>query len=330
MDRFRAGDADVLISTTVIEVGRRRAERDGHARGERGALRPGAAAPAPRSDRPWRPSPRRACSSTRRIRRTRRPAPGSTPWCGRPTGSSSPTRICGCAGRGRCSTPANRACPTSSSPGSRRTSSSIGRARARAFDVVAEDPGLERPSRAPGRARSAVRRVDRLALPLVAPGRGLADVRVIAGTARGMRLAPVPPGTRPISDMAREGLFASLGSLVEGARCLDLYAGTGATGIEALSRGAAGAVFVDRASRGGRDRPREPPPNALRRGRRRSSRRRSPAGSRKVLRAQAPFDLVLCDPPYALEEGAPRRHARGARRGMACPGGLDRRRDPRS
>ncbi len=66
-------------------------------------------------------------------------------------------------------------------------------------------------------------------------------MRVIAGTAKGIRLAPVPAGTRPLSDMAREGLFASLGSLVTEASCLDLFAGTGATGIEALSRGMAAA-----------------------------------------------------------------------------------------
>src|SRR6266498_4765844 len=70
-------------------------------------------------------------------------------------------------------------------------------------------------------------------------------VRIVAGSARGTRLAPVPAGTRPVSDRAREGLFSSLGARVEGARVLDLFAGTGAMGIEALSRGAVGATFVD-------------------------------------------------------------------------------------
>jgi len=70
-------------------------------------------------------------------------------------------------------------------------------------------------------------------------------VRVIAGSAKGTRLAPVPAGTRPLSDRAREGLFSSLGDRVPGARVLDLFAGTGAIGIEALSRGAAKATFVD-------------------------------------------------------------------------------------
>jgi 16S rRNA (guanine966-N2)-methyltransferase len=70
-------------------------------------------------------------------------------------------------------------------------------------------------------------------------------VRVIAGTAKGTRLGRVPAGTRPLSDRAREGLFSSLGPRVRGARCADLFAGTGAIGIEALSRGAAACVFVD-------------------------------------------------------------------------------------
>jgi 16S rRNA (guanine966-N2)-methyltransferase len=74
-------------------------------------------------------------------------------------------------------------------------------------------------------------------------------MRVIAGSAKGVRLGPVPPGTRPLSDRAREGLFASLGARVVGARCLDLFAGTGAIGIEALSRGALACTFVDRAPR---------------------------------------------------------------------------------
>ncbi len=61
-------------------------------------------------------------------------------------------------------------------------------------------------------------------------------MRVIAGSAKGMRLGPVPPGVRPVSDRAREGVFSSLGPEVPEARVLDLYAGTGAMGIEALSQ----------------------------------------------------------------------------------------------
>ena len=59
-------------------------------------------------------------------------------------------------------------------------------------------------------------------------------------------MGPVPPGVRPVSDRAREGLFSSLGEAVAGARVLDLFAGSGALGLEALSRGAASSTFVDR------------------------------------------------------------------------------------
>ncbi|MFC1420413.1 16S rRNA (guanine(966)-N(2))-methyltransferase RsmD [Streptacidiphilus cavernicola] len=73
--------------------------------------------------------------------------------------------------------------------------------------------------------------------------------RVIAGSARGRRLA-VPPGegTRPTSDRAREGLFSTWESLrgsLAGARVVDLYAGSGAVGLESLSRGAATALLVE-------------------------------------------------------------------------------------
>ena len=71
-------------------------------------------------------------------------------------------------------------------------------------------------------------------------------MRVVAGKHRGRRLkAPPGTGTRPTSDRVREALFSILGS-VEGLRVLDIFAGSGALGIEALSRGAAQAVFVDR------------------------------------------------------------------------------------
>jgi 16S rRNA (guanine966-N2)-methyltransferase len=72
--------------------------------------------------------------------------------------------------------------------------------------------------------------------------------RIVGGTARGRVLA-APPGrdTRPTSDRAREGLFSTLQSLrdLDGARVLDLYAGSGAVGLEALSRGASAAVLVE-------------------------------------------------------------------------------------
>jgi pantetheine-phosphate adenylyltransferase/16S rRNA (guanine(966)-N(2))-methyltransferase RsmD len=74
-------------------------------------------------------------------------------------------------------------------------------------------------------------------------------LRVIAGTARGTRLAPVPRGVRPTSDRVREAMFNSLGQFFDGGEALDLYAGTGALGIEALSRGCGRAVFVERDGR---------------------------------------------------------------------------------
>ncbi|MFH1736952.1 MAG: RsmD family RNA methyltransferase, partial [Actinomycetota bacterium] len=71
-------------------------------------------------------------------------------------------------------------------------------------------------------------------------------LRVIAGIAKGHKLK-APPGitTRPPLDRQKEALFSMLGDSVAGARVLDLYAGSGSYGIEALSRGAASAVFVD-------------------------------------------------------------------------------------
>ena len=74
-------------------------------------------------------------------------------------------------------------------------------------------------------------------------------MRVVAGTYGGRRLV-APPGdaTRPTSDRVREALFSVLGETVRDVRVLDLYAGSGALGIEALSRGAAAAVFVDRSA----------------------------------------------------------------------------------
>ncbi len=72
-------------------------------------------------------------------------------------------------------------------------------------------------------------------------------MRVIAGSAKGHRLYAVPGNVaRPITDRVKESLFNLLGDFIVGARVLDLFAGTGAVGIEALSRGAAHAVFVDK------------------------------------------------------------------------------------
>ena len=124
-------------------------------------------------------------------------------------------------------------------------------------------------------------------------------MRVIAGTHKGHRLfSPRWAGLRPTSDRLRETLFDVVAARVEGARVLDGCAGTGAVGIEALSRGAEHVLFIERDARaialirrnvaqcGLMDR------CTIRRGGLPAALRRPPV---------APFDLVLLDPPY----GAP-------------------------
>jgi 16S rRNA (guanine(966)-N(2))-methyltransferase RsmD len=121
-------------------------------------------------------------------------------------------------------------------------------------------------------------------------------VRVIAGTLKGRRLkAPTWEGLRPTSDKLRETLFNVLAPIVEGARVLDGYAGTGAIGIEALSRGAAHVTFVERDQRA----------QALIGGNLAAC---GIADGYVIIRAgiaraaaelpPASFDLVLLDPPY--------------------------------
>jgi pantetheine-phosphate adenylyltransferase/16S rRNA (guanine(966)-N(2))-methyltransferase RsmD len=123
-------------------------------------------------------------------------------------------------------------------------------------------------------------------------------VRVIAGTARGTRLAPVPRGVRPTSDRVRESVFNSLGQFFEG-DVLDLYAGTGALGIEALSRGGERGVFVEKDRR------------AL--GTIRENLRRAKVADRaevvagdvgrvldRMLTDGRQFNLIFADPPYRI------------------------------
>ena len=74
-------------------------------------------------------------------------------------------------------------------------------------------------------------------------------MRIITGSARGVRLkSPAGDGTRPTADRTREAVFSILGNRVVDARVLDLFAGTGALALEALSRGAVCAVLIDRAT----------------------------------------------------------------------------------
>jgi 16S rRNA (guanine966-N2)-methyltransferase len=125
-------------------------------------------------------------------------------------------------------------------------------------------------------------------------------LRVIGGTLRGRRLA-TPPGrhTRPTSDKVREAIFSALGALLDldGARVLDLYAGSGALGIEALSRGAVQCTFVEahaRTAAGIRA-------NLEHLGLSRDVAPVVVARAERWLAAasQPPATLVLADPPYA-------------------------------
>ncbi|MBA2505357.1 MAG: 16S rRNA (guanine(966)-N(2))-methyltransferase RsmD [Thermoleophilaceae bacterium] len=122
-------------------------------------------------------------------------------------------------------------------------------------------------------------------------------MRVVAGAFKGRRLtAPAGLGTRPTSDRVRESLFQILGPL-EGLRVLDLYAGTGALGIEALSRGAGAAEFV------------EHDPEAIAAihtnldaiGTAGRVHRGDVLGY--LARGAGPFDLVFLDPPYDAPPG---------------------------
>jgi 16S rRNA (guanine966-N2)-methyltransferase len=120
---------------------------------------------------------------------------------------------------------------------------------------------------------------------------------VIAGTFKGRRLqAPRGARTRPTADRVREALFSILGD-VGGARVLDLYAGSGALGIEALSRGAESALFVEHDARAADAIER----NLIAVG------VEAPVVRQDVLRflgrAEGPFDLVFCDPPYDSASG---------------------------
>ncbi|WP_340107877.1 16S rRNA (guanine(966)-N(2))-methyltransferase RsmD [Pikeienuella sp. HZG-20] len=137
-------------------------------------------------------------------------------------------------------------------------------------------------------------------------------MRVVGGAFRGRRLAA--PGAagggeahlRPTSDRAREALFNLLahgpyGGAPEGMRVLDLFAGTGALGVEAMSRGAARAVFVDDSA----------PSRALIR---ENVEKFGLTGATKIWRRDAtklgpcrgaPFDLVFLDPPYGADLGGP-------------------------
>ncbi|MGZ4682244.1 MAG: 16S rRNA (guanine(966)-N(2))-methyltransferase RsmD [Acidimicrobiales bacterium] len=131
-------------------------------------------------------------------------------------------------------------------------------------------------------------------------------MRVVAGTARGRRLeAPDGTATRPTGDRVREAVFNSLHSLgaIEGATVLDLFAGSGALGIEALSRGAAHATFVDADRRSIAAVEANLAATGLAA---QATVVRSDADSvlsRAVVEGRR-WDLALLDPPYAFDEWA--------------------------
>src|SRR5512141_168225 len=147
--------------------------------------------------------------------------------------------------------------------------------------------------------------------------------RVIAGSARGIRLQAPGPGTRPLADRVKQTLFAILEPDLPGARVLDLFAGSGAGGIEALSRGATTAVFVER----------DPMAASIITVNLRAA-GLGDATRAVVVRADAvawlgrkaaddpPFDIVIVDPPYANVELRDRvLEALGAGAARLAPGG---------
>lgn len=128
-------------------------------------------------------------------------------------------------------------------------------------------------------------------------------MRIIAGEWRGRKLAaPKGDGTRPTTDRVRESLMSSLSSALggfDGVVVLDAFAGSGALGFEALSRGARSATFVEADARAFRTV--EANAKTLGLSRPRACLLRGDVLARPPRQAAAPFDLVLLDPPYATD-----------------------------
>lgn len=124
--------------------------------------------------------------------------------------------------------------------------------------------------------------------------------RIVAGTLGGRRITVPPRGTRPTSERVREAVFSAVQSRtdLDGARVLDCYAGSGALGIEALSRGAGHVTFVE--SHRGAAAVLARNLDAL--GVRGTEVRTATVESVVALTAPAGYDLVLADPPYALTD----------------------------
>ncbi|MGV0643202.1 16S rRNA (guanine(966)-N(2))-methyltransferase RsmD [Mycolicibacterium sp. XJ879] len=129
--------------------------------------------------------------------------------------------------------------------------------------------------------------------------------RIIAGTLGGRRITVPRTGTRPTTDRVRESLFNVLAARVDlaGASVLDLYAGSGALGLEALSRGAATALFVESDPRAAAVIAK----NVAALGVTGATVRRGTVVSVLTAGAQRPVDLVLADPPYGVDAAEMRR-----------------------
>ena len=126
-------------------------------------------------------------------------------------------------------------------------------------------------------------------------------MRIIAGRAGGITIKAPPADTRPTSDRVREALFSMLGELVPGARVLDLFAGSGALGLEALSRGAREVCFVERHAAAC-----AVIENNVRRAKLDGARvmqSEVAAALRRLAESGAQFDLIFADPPYAKQPG---------------------------
>jgi 16S rRNA (guanine966-N2)-methyltransferase len=119
------------------------------------------------------------------------------------------------------------------------------------------------------------------------------SMQIIAGTAKGRKLSVPGSGTRPMTGRVKESVFSILASRLDGARVLDLYAGSGALGLEALSRGAASAVFVEHGGEASTTIER----NIENVGLGGTLLRRSLPGA--IASIDGPFDVVFVDPPYA-------------------------------
>ena len=126
-------------------------------------------------------------------------------------------------------------------------------------------------------------------------------MRIIAGDRKGHTIyAPKGRDTRPTSDRVRENVFNIVAPWVEGARVLDLYAGSGAMGLEALSRGAAGVVFVE--ADGDAVRTIERNLDKLRLSCATVIRTEAMTGLAQEATAGRKYDLVLVDPPYSMTD----------------------------